>query len=110
MNRLNEGLTFLLELVLLAVIPIGIVAAVEPMTWKIAGAVLVDLVLVLVWSVWLAPRSSRRLPLVPGLTLATVLLAVSPAVLVLIHEYGWAVAVGAVYAFNRLMAVSRRQW
>jgi hypothetical protein len=108
--KLNEGITFLLELVLLAVIPIGIVSAVDTLTWKIAGAVLADIVLAAAWSVWLAPRSPRRLPVVPGLILATVLLAVPPTILFLIHEYIWAVVVGAIFVVNRIVAITTRQW
>jgi hypothetical protein len=95
---LNATLAFLLELALLAAaVAIGLLLP-GPLVVRIVVAVLLPVVVIAVWAVVMAPRSTRRLPSRQRLLVQTVLFALAVVALATLGQVVWAVVLAALFA------------
>ena len=102
----NAALALLLELALLgAAVAIGLLLP-TALPIRVAVAVLLPVAVVVVWGIWLAPRSLRRLGPRGGLLLQAVLFAVAVVGLAAAGQVGWA-ALLALLAAARFVLGAR---
>lgn len=95
---LNATLAFLLELALLAAgIAIGLLLP-APLAVRIVVAVLLPVLVIALWSVAMAPRSTRRLPARRRLLVQTALFAVAVVALAALGQVVWAVVLAVLVA------------
>lgn len=109
LHAANEGLAFLLELVMLAGLAWWGSQAVAGLAGRIALAVLTPAVAVVIWGLFAAPRARVQLP--TGGVLAVKAIVFGGAT-VAVYSTGWdapAIAFAAVAAVNTAVAVFDRQ-
>lgn len=102
---LNASLAFLLELALLvAAVATGVLLPAS-LPVRIGVAVLLPVLVVSVWTRWMAPRAARRLSPSGRLLLQTGLFAVAVVGLAAVGQVGWAVVFAALVAVRIVLGV-----
>lgn len=110
MRFVNEIVSFLLEIALLAVVGVVAWTQIEAVAPRVAALVGGEILLVAVWGILLAPRSPRRLGLSAGLVLSSLLLVLVPAGLFALGQSAAACAAAVVVLANRFLVAIWRQW
>jgi hypothetical protein len=109
LHALNEGLAFLLELVMLAGLAWWGSQAVSGLTGRIALAVVTPALAVVIWALLAAPRARVRLPAAGVLAVKVVVLG---GAAVAVYSTGWhalAVVFAVVAAVNTTIAALDRE-
>jgi hypothetical protein len=110
LRLLNDGISFLLELALLA--SVGYWGfAVGPrggLRWLLALGL--PLLVAMGWGVWLAPKAAARLTMPGGVALSLLLFLLAAAALYATEHPGLALLLAAVALLNRLLILIWRQW
>ena len=109
MRTANLALKFLLELCAFAALAWA-GARLFDGVWSVVAAVLLPLAAVVVWGLWCAPRSSRRLPTRARIPLELGVFAVAAVLLGLSGLPVVAVVLAAVMAVNAVLLTTLRQW
>lgn len=99
LKALNLGLAFLLELALLGALGIWALSALPDSPWRFALAIGSIAVAVVLWAIWAAPRSARRLGMPWIYVFKIAMFAVGVAALVLARQPVW----GGVFALLALV-------
>lgn len=106
---LNAGISFALELAMLAAFAYwGFTIGDGWVAWALAIAL--PLLGAVVWGMFFAPRSERRLGLWPGALLSWVLFLLGAAALWATGQSALAIALALVASANRLLVLSIKQW
>ena len=105
----NAGMSFALELAMLAAFSYwGFTVGGGLVAWALAIAL--PLLGVLVWGAFLAPRSNRRLTLVPGALLSWALFLLAAAALWVTGQTALAIALALIASVNRMLILTWKQW
>lgn len=109
LKMVNLALAFLLELCMLVAFGYwGYQVGPQPLA-KIGFAIGIPLLVAVIWGIWLAPNSRRRLP-EPWLSSLNVLIfAIAIAALFSTGRYGIASVFAVIYLVNRLLLLLWRQ-
>ena len=110
MKFINETLTFLFELFMLASIFMLSVAIVSPLFAALVLAIACALAVMVVWGLFLAPRAKKRPGKTAGLLITTLLTAFGPLAFWYLHPGALALAIIAIFIINRTLAIAWRQW
>jgi hypothetical protein len=101
----NDALAFLLELVAIAAFVAWGLAAGPSRPVRVLLAVAAPVALIVVWAVWLAPRSDRRLDM-PWLLMAKIAVFALATVALVVAGHPWlAAAFGTVAGLNLMLAL-----
>jgi len=109
LHAANEGLAFLLELVMLAGLAWWGSQAVAGLAGRIALAVLTPALAVVIWGLFAAPRARVQLPMAGVLAVKTIVFG---GATVAVYAMGWhvpAIAFAIVAAVNMTVAAFDRQ-
>ncbi len=105
----NSGISFALELAMLAAFAYwGFTVGDGLVAWGLAIAL--PLLGVLIWGLFFAPRSARRLTLWPGALLSWALFLLAAAALWLTGQTALALALAVIASANRLLTLYTKQW
>ena len=108
-RSINAGLSFALELAMLAAFAYwGYTVGDGLVAWALAVAL--PLVGVIVWGLFFAPRSERRLSLWPGALLSWGLFLLGAAALWATGQSALAIALALVASVNRVLVLSMEHW
>lgn len=104
----NLGLAFLLELA--ALIAFAMVGALLPVGWgQLAGGIAAAAVFIIIWAIWAAPRSKRRLKGMNLLLFKIGVFGVAVLILALIGQPVWAAVLAVLVAINLTLARQMKQ-
>ena len=110
MKFLNESLTFLFELLMLAAFFFASIKIFDSVLLAIALAIVVSAIVVFIWGNYLAPNGKSRVSAFWGLLLTTMLSAIGPITFYVLYPGIATVAVAAIYLVNRIGAIAWKQW
>lgn len=95
----NLGLAFLLEL--MALIAFGLTGMLVPTGWlQLVAGIAAAALFIVIWALWAAPRSKRRLRGLNLLAFKVAVFAVAVTILVLIGQPLWAALLGVLVMVN----------
>jgi hypothetical protein len=110
LKRLNEGLSLLIELSIMAAVAFFGFTYFSDALSKWVFGLGVPLALIAAWGILLAPKSPRRLKIAPGLALSSALFVAASLLLIV----GGQAAIGFVLLLasliNRFLAFRWKQW
>jgi Protein of unknown function (DUF2568) len=109
LHAANEGLAFLLELVMLAGLAWWGSQAVSGIAGRVALAILTPLAAVVIWGLFAAPRARIRLPLPGVLAVKAVVFAGATIAVYSMGQHALAIAFAVVAAVNTAVAAMDRQ-
>lgn len=81
----------------------------QPALVRYLAATAAIVVVVVAWSVWLAPKGPARIVGTPRLVVELVLMAIVAGLLVLVDQVPWAVVLVVTFSLGQLAAVHREQ-
>jgi Protein of unknown function (DUF2568) len=109
LHAVNEGLAFLLELLMIAGLAVWGSQAVSGLAGRIALAVVTPALAIVIWALFAAPRARIRLPVAGVLAVKAVVFAGGTAA---VYSTGWhaaAIAFAIVAAVNTTVAALDRE-
>ena len=101
----NLTLSFLLELCLLAAFGYWGFKVGPNLLLQIILGIAAPLGVAVLWGIWMAPASARRLPVIPRLVVQVVLFGLAVWALVSVGQAGLALWLGGVAAINIMLAI-----
>lgn len=105
----NAGISFALELAMLAAFGYwGFTVGDGLVAWALVIAL--PLLGVLIWGLFFAPRSDRRLMLWPGALLSWALFLLAAAALWVTGQTALAIALALIASVNRVLILAWKQW
>jgi Protein of unknown function (DUF2568) len=104
----NLALKFLLELGALAALAVGF-AGIGSAPTNVVLAVGAPVVAAIVWGIYAAPKSSRRLPTAPRMAVELAVFAAAGAALVAAGAYVWAAVLACLVLVNASLLVWWKQ-
>lgn len=107
---LNSALAFVLELAMLAGFGYWGFQTAASAGMKVLLGLGLPIIALLLWGVFFAPRSSRRLSLIPGVLLSLGLFWLSAAALYAAQQQQPGLIFAIVAVINRALVVIWRQW
>ena len=109
LRGLNAGISFALELAMLAAFAYwGYTVGDGLVAWLLAIGL--PVLGVLIWGLYFAPRSERRLALRPGAILSWVLFLLAAGALWMTGQTALAIALAVIASANRLLILLIKQW
>ena len=110
LKGLNSGVALALELAMLAAFGYWGFEFGQGVWMKWGLALGIPLLVIVLWGRYFAPKSRRRLPLLPGAGLSLALFLASAAALYAAHQAPLALGRAAVAVINRGLVLAWRQW
>lgn len=109
LKGLNATVSFLLELAMLAALAYWGFNTVENTLVKLLLGIGASAIAIVVWAIYNAPRSARRLPPVPRILLSLLMFTVAALALAAAGQTTWAVVFMVVALINQLLAYLWKQ-
>ncbi len=110
LKALNAGIAFALELAMLAAFGYWGYWFGGALWLKWLLAIAIPVLAAAGWGLFFAPRSTKRLPLLPGALLSLGLFLLSAAALYFANQVGWALGLAIIAIANRVLVLLWRQW
>ncbi len=110
LKALNSGLAFALELAMLAAFGYWGYVSGPGAGWKWGLALGIPVLAIAIWGTFFAPKSSRRLPLLPGALLSLAMFLLGAAALFSSGQAALALILAAVAILNRGLVLAWQQW
>ena len=110
LKGLNATLAFLLELAMIASLGYWGYQSTDSVALKWLLAIGLPLIAMVVWALYFAPKSTRRLPLVPGALLSLGLFLLAALALHGANQPAAAMVFAAAAIINRTLVFVWRQW
>ncbi len=110
MKKLNEGLAFFIELAMVAAYAYFGFTYFEGAVLKWLLGLGIPVILVALWGILLAPRSQRRLKIVPGVALSSALFILASVLLIVDRQMALGIILLVMSMTNRFLALKWKQW
>ncbi len=110
LKSFNQAISFLVELCMRAALSYFGFACFPGTAMRWVVGLGLPAVAAVLWGFLLAPRSSRRLPIAPGVVLSTALFLLAAVLLFLCGQVVLGVIMAVVSLANRLLVLLRREW
>jgi hypothetical protein len=110
LKTLNVGLSFLLELAMLAAFAYWGFQSETSVWLKWGLGILIPLAMAILWGFFFAPRAKQRLTILPGAVLSTGLFCLAAFALYQAHQPLLAFALALIAIFNRMLVFLWKQW